>query len=55
MKRNMNKIFCKIALCGAAAFMLAACSDEPHGVSTKHPIGSEGPDRPRFDQNDNVT
>lgn len=42
-------------LCGIAAFMLVSCSDEPHGVSTKHPVGSEEPDGPSFGEDDDVT
>ena len=51
----MNKTIKTIAICGTAAFMLAACSDEPHGVSTKHPVGSEGPSGPSFGEDDDVT
>lgn len=51
MNRNI-KIF---TLCGVAVFILAACSDEPHGVSTKHPVGTESPDKPNFNENDDVT
>lgn len=51
----MKKKTLIIALFGAVAFMLSACSDEPHGVSTKHPVGSGGPDQPAFNENDDVT
>lgn len=44
----------KIALCGAAALSLIGCSDEPHGVSTKHPIGSEKPEEPDINPDDDV-
>lgn len=48
----------KLALCGAALLGLAACSDEPHGVSTKHPVGTEKPgdsDKPGVSEDDDVT
>lgn len=44
-----------IALSSAALLLLAACSDEPHGVSTKHPIGSDEPSGPSFGEDDDVT
>lgn len=39
----------------ALGFTLSACSDEPHGVSTKHPPFTGGPERPSFSETDNVT
>ncbi len=50
-----KKTIISIVGCGVLALSLASCSDEPHGVSTKHPVGSEGPDRPSFGENDDVT
>lgn len=44
----------KLALFGAALISLASCSDEPHGVSTKHPIGTEKPDEPDVNPDDDV-
>lgn len=44
-----------IALCTLAAISTAACSDEPHGVSTKHPVGSDTPSGPSFGEDDDVT
>lgn len=35
-------------------FSLASCSDEPHGVSTKHPVGTEKPDEPDVNPDDDV-
>ncbi len=51
----MNSKYIKLALCGAVALGLGACSDEPHGVSTKHPVGTENPDKPQYSENDEVT
>lgn len=46
----------RIALfCGAALLSFCACSDEPHGVSTKHPVGTGGPTGPTFSPDDEVT
>ncbi len=42
-------------ICGAALFALSACSDEPHGVSTKHPAGTGGSTGPNFSPDDDVT
>ncbi|MDE6337614.1 MAG: hypothetical protein K2L34_13705, partial [Muribaculaceae bacterium] len=35
-------------------FSLASCSDEPHGVSTKHPVGTEKPGEPDVNPDDDV-
>ncbi|MDE6521755.1 MAG: beta-glycosidase [Muribaculaceae bacterium] len=50
-----KKTIISIALCGAAVISLDSCSDEPHGVSTKHPVGSEVPSGPSFSADDDVT
>lgn len=50
-----KKTIISLALCGAAVISLGSCSDEPHGVSTKHPVGSEGPSGPNFGEDDDVT
>lgn len=44
-----------LALCSAGLLLMAACSDEPHGVSTKHPIGYDAPSGPSFGEDDDVT
>lgn len=48
--------FGKYLLCGAVALSFAACSDEPSGTSTKHPVGSEPstPEKPDDGKGDNV-
>lgn len=50
-----KKILISLFSCGVLALFLTGCSDEPHGVSTKHPVGSDVPSGPSFGEDDDVT
>lgn len=43
-----------LALCAAFILPFGSCSDEPHGVSTKHPVGSEPGQGPSISPDDDV-
>lgn len=51
----MNRNIFIIAYCGIVALSVTACSDEPHGISTKHPVGTSSPTKPSFSETDEVT